>query len=273
MALKRLGVPFQHWRLSEWDVNATKSYKAIHYPDDHTDYSADKTKEDLIRVLNRLGISTDGKEPLTLQKIQKKSEVWLRETYNNFRATKNIGSVMNREGRDLGIKNTDKYTFILTYSFPCQDLSLAGHQAGMSKGSGTRSGLLWEVERLLLECKELGAMPDVLMMENVDAIHNKKNMSDFQKWLDFLNSIGYHTYWQDMNSKNYGVAQNRERCFAISLLSDKPYIFPKPIPLKKRIKDYLEKNVDESFYINSERAQNLIIELIENGKLIERERE
>jgi len=120
MALKRLGVNFQHWRLSEWDVNATKSYKAIHYPNDNTDYSEGKTKEDLIRVLDRLGISTDGKSPMTLKQIERKGESWLRETYNNFRATKNVGSIMERGGVDLRIKETDKYCYVLTYSFPCQ---------------------------------------------------------------------------------------------------------------------------------------------------------
>lgn len=118
MALKELGIPFETWRLSEWDVNAAKSYKAIHYPDDDTDYSKDKTKDDIIKVLTKLGISSDGKSPLSAEKIAKKPEKWLRETYNIFRATKNIGSITEREGVDLGIRNTDEYAYILTYSFP-----------------------------------------------------------------------------------------------------------------------------------------------------------
>ena len=154
----------------------------------------------------------------------------------------------------------------------CQDLSVAGRQAGMTKGSGTRSGLLWEVERLLLECKEIGELPQVLALENVPAIHNKKNMPDFQKWLDFLESIGYKTYWQDLNSKNYGVPQNRDRCFAISVLSDKSYTFPQPVPLQLRLKHMLEQNVDEKYYINNEKAQQLIIKLINKG-ILPRERE
>lgn len=120
MALKRLGVDFQHWRLSEWDTHACAIYKAIHYPDDHTDYSASKTKEDLVRILDKLGISADGKAPMTTKQIERKGEKWLRETYNNFRATKNIGSIMNRNGGDLGIRNTNDYVTLVTYSFPCQ---------------------------------------------------------------------------------------------------------------------------------------------------------
>lgn len=172
---------------------------------------------------------------------------------------------------DLGIVDTDEYTYIMTYSFPCQDLSVAGKGKGMAKGGGTRSGLLWEVERILNECDEL---PQVLLMENVPQVHGKKNLADFEKWCEFLEGKGYHNYWQDLNAKHYGVAQNRNRTFMVSLLSDVPYVFPEPIPLTKTMKDYLEDVVDEKFYINNEKAQMLIHKLIVNGKLgKKRERE
>ena len=167
-------------------------------------------------------------------------------------------------GSDLGIVDTDKYCYIMTYSFPCQDLSVAGKQAGMTKGSGTRSGLLWEVERLLNEVENL---PKVLLMENVPQVHGKKNMEDFQRWIQFLESKGYSNYWQDLNAKNYGVAQNRNRCFMVSILGSYRYEFPKPIELTKRMKDYLEDEVDEKYYINNEKAQKLIDTLILNGTL------
>ena len=139
---------------------------------------------------------------------------------------------------------------------------MAGKQAGMNKGSGTRSGLIWEVERLLNECDNL---PDVLVMENVPAVHSEKNMPDFQKWIDFLASKGYSNYWQDLNAKDYGVAQNRDRCFMVSLLGEWNYKFPQPIPLTKTMKDYLEDEVDEKYCINTEKAQKLIDKLIKNG--------
>lgn len=167
-------------------------------------------------------------------------------------------------GSDLGISDTDKYCYIMTYSFPCQDLSVAGKQKGMTKGSGTRSGLLWEVERLL---NEVDSLPQVLFMENVPQVHGKKNMEDFQRWIDFLESKGYSNYWQDLNAKNYGVAQNRNRCFMVSILGDYSFNFPEPIELKKVMKDYLGDEVDEKYYINSEKAQKLIDTLIENGTL------
>lgn len=167
-------------------------------------------------------------------------------------------------GSDLGIVDTLNYCYIMTYSFPCQDLSVAGKQAGMSKGSNTRSGLLWEVERLLNEVENL---PQVLLMENVPQVHGKKNMEDFQRWIDFLESKGYSNYWQDLNAKNYGIAQNRNRTFMVSILGNYKFEFPKPIELTKRMKDYLEDEVDEKYYINNEKAQKLIDTLILSGAI------
>ena len=150
-------------------------------------------------------------------------------------------------GNDLEIIDTKNYEYIMTYSFPCQDLSLAGKQKGMSKGTSTRSGLLWEVERLLNECKEL---PQILLMENVPMIHSKDNISDFNLWINFLESKGYKNYWQDLNAKNYGIPQNRNRTFMISILGDYNYVFPKKKKLKLRLKDMLEDEVDDSYYLS-----------------------
>lgn len=152
---------------------------------------------------------------------------------------------------DLNICDTNAFTYLLTYSFPCTDLSVAGKQAGMSKGSGTRSGLLWEVERILKEIKgSSGELPQILFMENVPQVHSQDNMPDFRKWLDFLESLGYTNYYQDLNAKNYGVAQNRERCFMFSFLGEYNYHFPQPIQLTKRICDYQEEVIDEKFYVS-----------------------
>lgn len=169
---------------------------------------------------------------------------------------------------DLNICDTETFTYLLTYSFPCTDLSVAGKQLGMSKGSGTRSGLLWEVERILTEIRDgNGELPQILFMENVPQVHSKKNINDFEKWLGFLESLGYTNYWQDLNAKNYGVAQNRNRCFMFSFLGNYSYDFPNSIPLKKKLKDYLEDTVDEKYYINNEKAQKLIQTLVDNGTL------
>jgi DNA (cytosine-5)-methyltransferase 1 len=150
----------------------------------------------------------------------------------------------------------------MTYSFPCQDLSLAGKQKGMAKGENTRSGLLWEVERLLNECTEL---PQVLLMENVTQVHGKKNKEHFEEWIAFLESKGYSNYWKDLNAKNFGIPQNRNRTFMVSVLGDYTYEFPKEIPLKLRLKDMLETEVDEKYYL-SVKQLNYAIDLNDTQK-------
>lgn len=176
--------------------------------------------------------------------------------------------------KDLGIVDTKHFTYLFTYSFPCQDLSLAGKQRGMTKGTGTRSGLLWEVERLLTECYKLSdifdadyGMPQVLVMENVPQVHSKANLPDFEEWCKFLRTMGYESYYQDMNARDYGVAQNRNRCFMVSILGNYTFTFPEKIPLKKVMKDYLEDKVEDKYYITSEKAQKLIETLILDGKI------
>ena len=158
---------------------------------------------------------------------------------------------------DLGIVDKQNVTYLLTYSFPCQDLSKAGKQRGMTKGSGTRSGLLWEVERILNECKEKDSLPQILLMENVPDVIGTKNYEDFMKWYVALENMGYQSYYKVLNAKNYGIPQNRERCFMISILGDYNYTFPKPIPLKLRLKDMLEESVDEKYYISNSKIESL----------------
>lgn len=155
--------------------------------------------------------------------------------------------------KDLEIVERESYTYILTYSFPCQDLSLAGKGKGMTKGTNTRSGLLWEVERILNECN--GNLPQVLLMENVPQVIGKKNIKDFQEWRRKLEQLGYSNYVQLLNSKNYGIPQNRNRCFMVSILGNYHYTFPKKIPLKLKLKDMLEDKVDEKYYLSDKMIQ------------------
>lgn len=169
------------------------------------------------------------------------------KSYNAIHGTDFVTSDITKiGGADLGIV-TDKYCYIMTYSFPCQDLSICGKQKGMSKGGNTRSGLLWEVERLL---NEVDNLPDILLMENVIQVHSKKNRADFNKWISFLENKGYSNYYADLNAKNYGVAQNRNRCFMVSILGDYNYEFPQPVQLDKTMSDYLDETVDEKYFLS-----------------------
>ena len=139
---------------------------------------------------------------------------------------------------------------LFTYSSPCQDFSNAGLQRGGEEGSGTRSSLLWECRRAIVQKR-----PKYLLLENVKALVSKKFMPLFGKWIKSLEDYGYYTNWQVLNTKDYGVPQNRERVFAFSirrdLLDPNPiYHFPKPFELKLRLKDMLEAKVDEKYYLS-----------------------
>ena len=148
---------------------------------------------------------------------------------------------------DIEVEDSHSFTVQNTIVHNCQDLSLAGKGKGMQKGSGTRSGLLWEVERLLDECEEL---PQILLMENLPQVHSEDNMPDFIAWQNKLEILGYTNYWQDLNAKDYGIPQNRNRCFMISILGQYYYEFPKPFKLELRLKDMLESEVDEKYYLS-----------------------
>ena len=144
-----------------------------------------------------------------------------------------------------------------TYSFPCQDISVAGKGAGIKEG--TRSGLLFEVERLLRVASEKGTLPKYLLLENVKNLVSKKFKADFDKWLDFLAELGYTNYWKVLNAKDYGVPQNRERVFCVSIRGEhKPFVFPKPKELTIRLRDMIDEAVDEKFYLKESTIRSIL---------------
>lgn len=146
---------------------------------------------------------------------------------------------------------------LVVYGSPCQDFSVAGNQKGLidSEGNQTRSGLLFEVERLLEVAKAHDELPEYLLMENVKNLVSKKFKPDFDRWLNKLEELGYKNYWKVLNAKDYLIPQNRERVFVVSIRKDIDfdYTFPEPKPLQKRLKDILEEKVDEKYYL-SEKA-------------------
>lgn len=148
----------------------------------------------------------------------------------------------------------------LTYSFPCTDISTAGQQKGLAEGSGTRSSLLWEC-RKAIEAKR----PKYLLMENVKNLVSKKFTPYLKEWIRFLEGQGYSNYTKVLNAKDFGVPQNRERVFMVSILGEVSFHFPKPFTLEKRLKDVLEKDVDESFYL-SEKVVNTFIQRNKKNK-------
>lgn len=255
--LEKWGLKFQHWKICEWAVKSIQAYKDLHFANDNNDYSRGFTFEYIAQTLFENGISSNYNEPMTLEQIKRLGEKQCRNIYNNCVATHNLVNIQKCTAEKLEITDTDKYDYILTYSFPCQDLSKAGLRKGMEKGSGTRSGMLWEVERILDELNEGGQtkLPRILLMENVPDVIGSGAIKDFAKWLGKLESLGYKCYWKVLNAKDFGIPQNRERCFMISILGDCFYGFPQTIPLTYKLVDILEKKVDEKFYL-SQKAIN-----------------
>ncbi len=149
---------------------------------------------------------------------------------------------------------------LLTYSFPCTNISSAGRQAGMGKGSGTASSLVWECEKAI---KALH--PKYLLMENVKALTQKKFMPSFHAWQDLVESYGYRNFWKVLNATDYRVPQNRERVFMVSIREDigRGYDFPEPFPLTLTLDDALEDEVDEKYYLTNDRIDGLIKSTIE----------
>ena len=143
---------------------------------------------------------------------------------------------------------------LLTYSFPCQDISSAGKQRGFSEGSGTRSSCLWACANAI-EKKH----PRFLLMENVKALTQKKFSADFSRWREWLIKQGYTNYYTVLNAKDYGVPQNRERVFMVSFHGEHtPFTFPKPFELVRRLKHILEDVVDGKYWLKQEQIQTLI---------------
>lgn len=142
---------------------------------------------------------------------------------------------------------------LFTYSSPCQDFSQAGKQAGGTEGSGTRSSLLWECRRAILAKK-----PKYLLMENVAALVSQKFIRLFNAWQLELESYGYRNFAKVLNAKDYGVPQNRERIFMVSILDESArYEFPQPMPLTLRLKDVLEDKVDERYYLKADMIEGM----------------
>lgn len=162
------------------------------------------------------------------------------QTYNMLHGeTENIGDICKVDPTKL------QYYDLITYSFPCTNISLAGHQDGLTKGSGTASSLLWECEKIIAQVK-----PKYLLMENVKNLTSKKFMPLFQEWLSVLETLGYKNFWKVLNAKDFGIPQNRERVFCVSILGGGEYTFPEPQELKIRLKDVLDETVDQKYFLS-----------------------
>lgn len=264
-ALERLGLEHEIVATSDLDKDAILSYAAIHngltleMVENYSDYPS---RHDMAEYLLKLNIGYDFKnnKPYDWHKLARRKSKDIEKYY--------LATIISKQVGDISKVDKLPKADLWTYSFPCQSVSNAGLQKGLTKGSGTTSSLLWEVERLLNISKECDELPTYLLMENVKALTQKKFMPEFNSWLNSLESIGYKNYWEVLNAKDFEVPQNRERVFAISILKSKnqEFEFPKAVPLLLWLKDILEHNVDEKYYLSDEITQKLI-EQIENKEI------
>ncbi len=226
-ALSRMDIDYEIVGISDWYVDAIECYAAIHCSNIKIDIPEDI--KDVDDYLSRYTFSATSVKETKLKLL---SEDKRRDLYRANLQSKNYGSITELKGKDM--PETD----LLVYSFPCQDLSTGGLGKGMAKGSGTRSGLLWEIERILKELKELGKLPEYLLLENVKTIKADTNINDLNQWLDFLTSIGYcNDECMILNSLDFGIPQDRERAFIVSHLGYKLDV-PSKIESKKKPRSY-----------------------------------
>ncbi len=241
-ALERLGINYEIVGISDWYIDAIECYAAI-----HCENAEVKVPEDIKVIdeyLSRFTFSATSVRPTNLKLL---TEDQRRDLYRANKQAKNFGSITELHGAE--IPETD----LFVYSFPCQDLSTGGLGKGMRKGSGTRSGLLWEVERILNELHELGRLPEYLLLENVKAIKAPNNIDDLNQWLAFLKSIGYlNNECMILNALDFGIPQDRERAFIISHLGAKLDIEAKILAAKKertfKIRDFIKNDYNNPTY-------------------------
>lgn len=243
MALRNIGIEFEVVGISEIGGDVIQSYAAIHSDflekRKHIDNYVPEDKEEMISYLEEINVPLDYR---TFENKARKLRLpKLKDMYLANKLINNYGDIQRIDPTTL--PDFD----LFTYSFPCQDISVAGYQCGLNEDSGTRSSLLWECCKII-ETKR----PKYLMMENVKNLVGKNHKDNFLKFLDYLESLGYTNNWAILNARDYGIPQNRERVFCISeLKSKRDFVFPEPIELKFKLEDILEKNVDEKFYLNN----------------------
>lgn len=236
-ALKRLDIDYEIVGISDWFIDAIECYSVIHCED--KEIEVPKTKGEVLDYLSKFTFSADSVHPYNISRL---SEDRLRDLYRANKKCNNYGSIS-----DIGAEELPDFD-LLVYSFPCQDLSTGGLGKGMKKGSGTRSGLLWEVERILTGLNEQGRLPEYLLLENVRTIKAESNISDLTQWLNFLESIGYsNDECMLLNALDFGVPQDRERAFIVSHLGEKLNVEDH---IQKKPRKYVFDNFFRNDYTN-----------------------
>lgn len=235
---------------SDVDKDAIVSYAAIHCGltqkmiEEYSDYP---NKDNMVDELKQKNIGYDfiKNKAYDWDKLAKRKGKNIEKYWLALKLANNLG--------DICKVRTIPECDILTFSFPCQSISIAGRQEGIIKGE-TRSGLVYEIVRLVEKAKKENKLPKYMMLENVSALVSKKFIVDFENLNDFFDDMGFNVYWSLINGKDCGVPQNRLRCFAIYIRKDidtENFTFPQPFDTGIRLKDVLEEEVDDKYYMSA----------------------
>ena len=238
--------------LNTSDINkdAVVSYAAVHcgltkeMVENYSDYPSREEMAVYLKVIN-LGYEPEKNKSYDWDKLARRKSNDIEKYWLACKLSNNLGDISKIEKLP--------YADLWTCSFPCTDISLVGKMKGLSPSDSTRSSLLWENMRLLKMAKDDGTLPKYIMFENVKNLVGKKFIYDFNNLLSVLDELGFNSYWKVLNAKNCGVPQNRERVFVISIRKDidnGAFNFPKPFDTGVRLKDVLDKNVDEKYYLS-----------------------
>lgn len=238
--------------LNTSDINkdAVVSYAAVHCgltKEMIENYSGYPSREEMaayLKVIN-LGYEPEKNKSYDWDKLARRKSYDIEKYWLACKLSNNLGDISKIEKLP--------YADLWTCSFPCTDISLAGKMKGLSPSDSTRSSLLWENIRLLKIAKDEVTLPKYIMFENVKNLVGKKFINDFNNLLSVLDELGFNSYWKVLNAKNCGVPQNRERVFVISIRKDidnGTFNFPKPFDAGVRLKDVLDGNVDEKYYLS-----------------------
>lgn len=234
-ALKNRKIEHKIVATIDWDINAIIAYDIINNGKPELNEYSLLEKDELIDILKEYVLSSNGKEAMPLENLRKMKKIELEHLVGAIKRTNNLTSITSVKGEDLPL-NID----LFTYSFPCQDLSIAGtwhgNNSGIDRKLKNRSGMLWEVERILIERRNKNfPLPKFLLMENVSNILSNKHKNNFQEWKDNLEKLGYVNYVYSLNAKDFGIPQKRIRTYMLSVKCDDEKI-------KNQVEDYIENN-------------------------------
>lgn len=259
-ALENLNVNINTLGTCEWDIHAFVAYDAIHNSPDIDKEISEMDKSTLLDILKDYTLSNNGKEAMKYSMLKTYSVEALRYIYSGIKKSNNYVDISSLSGDSME-NNID----ILTYSFPCQDLSnvgaFHGYNKGIDKDSGSRSSLLWQVGRILSEMKKGGKnLPRFLLMENVPTLLSKRHFDNFRTWIDELESLGYYSKYYQLNALDFGLPQNRPRLLMLSVYYGNDTKLLEKLRLFFEDKD--EAAVIESYkksgFYNPQRVRNLL---------------